>query len=1239
MPITFLVVLLPLFPLNADPLPQYAPREILVKYYPHSRSKPAVSRLARRVGVLSEAPLLPQRRIGAAKPVRNSEDLEFVSKLRLAPGTDLAGAVKAYQASGMVEYAQPNYLYRTMDAPNDPRFSDQRDLQTINWLAGWELNLPPGKTSVIAIIDSGLDYLHEDIEPILWTNSSEVDGTTGVDDDRNGYVDDIRGWDFTDALDIAGSGDYLDRDNDPMDEGGHGTHVGGIAGAAVDNEVGIAGASPFSRLMALRAGFIFEGSTFLEDDDIAAAIAYAVENGADVINASWGCDEISQVIRDAVRYAARNGVTIVAAAGNEGKASLVYPAALSEVVSVAALDPQGRLASFSSFGEALDLVAPGVGVLSTRLGGGYQSRSGTSQATPFVSGLAAWILALHPKFSPEQVRADLKVFATDLGDSGRDAMFGSGRVDVAASLPSLSAPFVQIITPPSGFGVANSVEVTGVAGETGTAYRLEWGLGTDPVTWAPIEEGAAEGRLQTLGTWTVTGLPDAVYSLRLWAFPEDGTEVESRAILTLDRTPPVFVRQRVVSRLDSAMSRYWVEWATDDRTETTLHIHSSGAITTVEVSGIAEENSNPLPDDLPPGPTSVSLLARSISGLSAQSPDTTFDLMTEFVSGHGFSQVATLPDGYLINRPSDLDGDGRPEIALMPYIPGQPFGRVNLYEKGEEWSLNEIFTSDEDFLPWNVGDVNGNGRQELMGANVGRLRLFEGASAGELPTEAIADMSDTWGGDLADLDADGQPEIVARSNPQLSLRVLKWEGSSLSEVGLLSNPTDGENNLGPRYAIADFDGDSRLEIVSGDSDGDLILFERREDGTYASTWTEIGSPNADARILNGGADLDGDGRLEFIVARTDSLPGDDVERRWIVSVYQSSGDDIYSLEWQKEIHGVVSTGNGVAIGDLTGDGKVDFAVCALPDLYLFTSSGTDNYRAIWYLPVDLTYLPVISDLDENGRPEIAFNQGGMVRLFERDEGSLLPLPPERVRGVAAGPDRILLNWTDLEGVEYRIYRGTSPDSLFSIAEGIVAGTYLDTLLAGERTYFYAVATVEDLAGEGTRSGIVSAQPSGLFSTPLGVEPLSLQHIALLSLPRLEFESAQQPRRYLVLPDSITPSSAILDQDGHRVVLGLKEAIGTGRTYSLVVEGLRDSIGGPLNFPVNRIVVSFSMGSSGPLFAPFDLDRNGQVWFPDFFLFAEGFGTNLPRFDFNGDARVDLSDFFLFAEAFGNEAGE
>jgi subtilisin family serine protease len=436
--------------------PSYAPGELIVKLR-DGRSKPigeAAQRweeLGRRFRVTRERPVMQRYPTVRQKPVRN-DHLDSILLLTCDPPVNLEAAVAAYNADPSVEYAVPNYLRHPLTTPNDPRYEDQWNLQKIGWETAWGRS-DHTRHPIIAIVDTGVDYTHEDLRENIWINKKEETGYAGLDDDGNGYIDDTRGWDFTDAPTLAGIGDYLDRDNDPMDESGHGTHVAGIIGAVADNGVGMVGIAPQARLMALRAGFRTSGGAFLEDDDIAAAIVYATDNGAEIVNMSWGDPRPSPLIRDVIRYAYEREVTLVAAAGNEGESKLFYPASLGETIAVGASDDGDRRASFSNFGENLDLLAPGVGILGTLLGGGYSTLSGTSMAAPHVAGVVGLLKTRHPEWSPEEIKYAILRSTTDLGPSGWDAQSGAGRLNVTQILTQdEGGASVRIIAPENGTG-------------------------------------------------------------------------------------------------------------------------------------------------------------------------------------------------------------------------------------------------------------------------------------------------------------------------------------------------------------------------------------------------------------------------------------------------------------------------------------------------------------------------------------------------------------------------------------------------------------------------------------------------------------------------------------------------------------------------------------------------------------------------------------------------------------------
>jgi len=348
------------------------------------------------------------------------------------PDVDLAATAADLQTRGGFAWAEPNYTFGLDLEPNDPDYTARQVtyLGRIGMPAAWDrtIGLPQ---VIIAILDTGVDLTHEDLYKGIWINPGEVPGN-GVDDDGNGFVDDVNGWDFA------------DNDNLPDDDYGHGTHVAGIAAARINNAVGVAGMAGIATIMPVD---VFPSSAYGTYEDLIRAIIYATDNGADVINMSLGATSYSRGEQAAVDYAWAHGVVVVAAAGNTGRTSDHYPAAHAHAIAVAATDAYDNLAGFSTRGDFVDVAAPGIGVWSTYRGNRYGSMSGTSMATPHVSGLAALILSLNPNLTPDEVRALIEVNADDLGAPGWDPEFGHGRINAARALAAVPGNPTPLPTP------------------------------------------------------------------------------------------------------------------------------------------------------------------------------------------------------------------------------------------------------------------------------------------------------------------------------------------------------------------------------------------------------------------------------------------------------------------------------------------------------------------------------------------------------------------------------------------------------------------------------------------------------------------------------------------------------------------------------------------------------------------------------------------------------------------------
>ncbi len=316
-------------------------------------------------------------------------------------GDDIWALTDKVNDSEEVLVAEPDYVFHICDVPSaedNPGMGSQWYLDDQNMISIWTDNATYGNATgegvVVAVIDTGVDYGHEDLKDNMWINSAELLGEEGVDDDKNGYVDDIYGVSF------------IDGSANPMDDNGHGTHVAGII-AMANNNVGGVGIAYNAQIMAIKAG---QSDGTFSSSDIAKAIEYAYKNGADVINMSFGSYAHSAIIEAALQDAFSSCV-LVAAAGNDAYPTLdapfipsgnMYPAAYSYVIGVMAHDQNGQLADFSNwdykpnYGAEYEIAAPGVNMYSTLPGDRYASWSGTSMAAPVVSAIAAIIRSANP---------------------------------------------------------------------------------------------------------------------------------------------------------------------------------------------------------------------------------------------------------------------------------------------------------------------------------------------------------------------------------------------------------------------------------------------------------------------------------------------------------------------------------------------------------------------------------------------------------------------------------------------------------------------------------------------------------------------------------------------------------------------------------------------------------------------------------------------------------------------------
>jgi subtilisin family serine protease len=392
--------------------------------------------------------------------------------VKLAPGQDVLATVQEYIDSGLVEAAEPDFFYHKAVAPNEQSYAEGKlwhlngAIGSIDAPAAWDTRFDASGV-VVAVLDTGVLMTHEDLAANLWTNSKEIP-SNDIDDDGNGYIDDVHGINS-----ITGRGD-------PTDDDSHGTHVAGIIGAAGNNGKGVAGVAWNVQLMPLK---FISSSGDGSNGDAVECINYAIENGADIINASFGSPNASSTLQIALTAARAAGVIIVAAAGNETANNDVkpsYPAnyAFDNIISVAATGATDVVEFYSNVGATtVDLAAPGAAILSTGNlnNSDYSPMSGTSMAAPIVSGVVALLKAQFPNDSPAQIRE--RLFATvDPVPSLAGKTVTGGRVNLRkAFLPYVTAAF----TPSTIAGAFPlSVRFTNQSIGEVTSHRWDFGDGS-----------------------------------------------------------------------------------------------------------------------------------------------------------------------------------------------------------------------------------------------------------------------------------------------------------------------------------------------------------------------------------------------------------------------------------------------------------------------------------------------------------------------------------------------------------------------------------------------------------------------------------------------------------------------------------------------------------------------------------------------------------------------------------------
>jgi len=968
--------------------------------------------------------------------------LDFVYKVELESAVNIQKICDDFSQDDAVEYAQPNYLFKVAVIPNDPFYSssgswgqgydDLWGLKSMQMEGAW--NISEGQGVVVAVIDTGVDYNHPDILSNIWENTAEI-ADNGLDDDGNGFIDDVRGWDF--AYD----------DNDPMDRHGHGTHVSGTIAATGNNNIGIIGVAPQSKIMSLK-GLSDSGSG--DTNNLAGAIMYAAENGAQVMNNSWGNDaESNPMIESAVRYAHALGTVVVFAAGNsERDVRKISPMNMYETITVSATEQDDGRTFFTNYGFACDVAAPGGGkiagppsdrpyynILSLKsevsiwpealtVGNNYVRLAGTSMAAPHVAGLAALIRSVHPDFSTDDVRNTLRFAVNRIGESPEQVTkyLGTGRINAWGAVRLDHAPPTAKLQN-MGDPIRGIYEIRGTAqsSENFGSYQLLYTQDNTPSerAWVLFHNSTTPVEDDVLGVLDTRELFDNelvyikllvgdhlgitsshIVSLPILGYRVSITDpvVHYRHIEHLEQGEVITITGEIIGESVSLEAEYGEgvsprTWFSDGMT--LVEPLPEGSFYEGELASWDTS-------EVPPGIYTIRITMRTDS-----QEIRTAKTRVAINSLQGWPQHFPVyePEAYQINT-ADLDGNGVKEVIILEKNLrriGEPRPTLKVYSfDGRELAIKN-FDGHPDLRTFDdpvIVDLDQDGFLEIIVAvntdflspdtttlhaytlRDGTLVEFDGSSIGanwplNIGNKIYPNIV------VEDFDQDGHLEILyCERYTHHMMKRHKIITLSGQEKGQIDTPVGRVLTQHPHQAPAtgNFDDDEELEIVFIDGKGKVFIFN--PDGTMLPGWPLDLNTSMFYHPVVG--DIDGDGYDNIVVTHY-NRPFTDDDGEGNGSILERDGSLISSLFAAESLSGFPET---PCLVDFEGDGTLEIAVVVGHTVLLFDDNGdrlwSRETRDVRIHMDEQASGPGAGDVDGDGVPDIIVNNQAGVYAWRQN---------------------------------------------------------------------------------------------------------------------------------------------------------------------------------------------------------------------------------------------------------------
>jgi len=783
----------------------------------------------------------------------NGVYIQNIFRIHLESNSNIETALSDLQNDPHIVYAEYETINRLRYIPDDPSYPVQWHLPKIECPETWDYTVGD-EDIVIGIVDSGIKWNHPDLMDNIWVNQPELDagmtinwangtfsGGNGIDDDGNGRIDDVIGYNFFGA---DNNDSYQDWENND-----HGTHVAGCAGAVGDNGIGVVGASMTVQLISARHAPTTYDYDFVQDGY--SGIMYCADSGADIINCSWGGPGGGGTANNVINYATNQGALVICAAGNDNTEHTDfyqdYPSDCDNAISVAATDQNDFKADFSDYGEPIDVSAPGVNIKSTIIANdGYASYQGTSMASPIVCGLAVLVKSIHPDITPLNLKSRIENTTDYIDTINPDyaGLLGSGRVNAFQAtmydlIPKLTVEAFNLVElDGDGDGITNPGEVLQLTVMIQNGYFAAgfWADATGVTATLSCENPEVEILQET------SNLPDIAGGISIWnndepfqfQTSEEMNELDITLIITLTANQsaeyPYSVDRELIVSLSliqagwpfevggaSTSSALIVDLDNDNENEIVFGDHT-GSLHAVNVNGTEELTGFPV--DLS-GNISAAVAVGNIDA----------DEYLEIIVGnesnqllgvdHTGAEIFNYDAGGLIKGSpmiADVDGNGSMEIIACTFTGNKA---IVLNADGSDYGSFPVTLAAGVLGSPAIYDLNGDGHLDIICDTMnGTLNAISTSDGNMLANFPYSLGGGSWNGPVvANIDTDDNPEILIGTLGQKLIAV--------NHDGSLNFEKDVGGPIRTSVVAADLNNDDSIEIIFGNSNDSLYVIDNQ----------------------------------------------------------------------------------------------------------------------------------------------------------------------------------------------------------------------------------------------------------------------------------------------------------------------------------------------------------------------------------------------------------------------------